>query len=55
MVGLFLVDLLFDEETDILLHERRGVCFRDVIRTVEQNGNAAPGGRPISGSADICR
>ena len=32
------MDFLFDEEEDLLLRERRGVCFHDVIRSVEQNG-----------------
>ena len=31
------MDFLFDEEKDLLLRERRGVCFHDVIRIVEQD------------------
>ena len=32
------MDFWFVEEKDLLLRERRGVCFHDVIKTVEQDG-----------------
>lgn len=32
------MDFLFDEEKDRLLREHRGVCFHDVISSVEQSG-----------------
>lgn len=32
------MDLLFDEDKDRLLLEKRGVCFHDVIRALEEHG-----------------